>query len=206
MDPDAAHLTACRSAVAKAAHGDGLVRRRHHQHRIAVRFECLQGGQRQRGRRVSRQRLQQQRGRLDLLLTQLLQHQEAMLLVADHERGRDLDVVVRKAQQARHRLLEQAFIATEHQELLGIAHARQGPQPRSAATGHDDGYCKQGHDSEPVATEPHRASRESKLRTKVAAERSQLKRSACSTMCSRSNRAASKRSRQPDRPSGSLRS
>ena len=120
--------------------GDGLVGRRHHQHRIGTAIERLQCRQRQRGRGVAAHRLQQDGTRRLPDLAQLVEHEEAVLLVADDQRGGDGQIVCRQRGQALCGFLEQALVAVaQHQELLGIACARQRPQPGAAAAGHDDG-------------------------------------------------------------------
>ena len=100
--------------------------------------------ERHRGRGVAPHRLEQQRGAVELELAQLVEHQKAVLFIADDARRCDLDVG------AGHRcgtcggLLEQAAIAMQDQELLGVLGARQRPQPGAAATGHDDGLNRDG--------------------------------------------------------------
>ena len=118
--------------------GHRLVRRRHHQHRILTALERLQRRQRQRRRGVAPGRLQHHRRGHLAHLAQLVQRQEAVLLVAHHQRCGRRDVRRRQPRQAQRRFLEQAAVAVaQHQELLRIARARQRPQPRAAAAGHD---------------------------------------------------------------------
>ena len=94
-----------RPAVGRQLHGaaqrggerrhvdDGLVGRRHHQHRVAAVGHRLQRGQRQRGRGVAADRLEQHGLRFDLQLAQLVEDQEAVLLVADDQRRGDVEAV-----------------------------------------------------------------------------------------------------------------
>ena len=67
-----------------------------------------------------------------------------MLFVADDARCGDGDVARGEAAQARRGLLEQAAVALQHEELLGMLGARQRPQSGAAAAGHDDGLNRDG--------------------------------------------------------------
>jgi hypothetical protein len=85
--------------------------------------------------------------------SQLVEDEEAVLLVADddgrgHGQRRAVGAVVRRGlaqrRQTLRRLLQQARVAVQHEELLGVARARQRPQPGAGAAGHDDGLDGQG--------------------------------------------------------------
>ena len=118
---------------------DHMVRGQHQQHRIdraGLRGDALEGGvRRQRdGRRgVAAEGLEDRGARLDRQLPQLLGHQEAVRLVADHHRRGGGEAV-----QAQHRLLQHRALAGQRQQLLGIKLARQRPQPRTCAAGEND--------------------------------------------------------------------
>ena len=108
--------SACRAACLQRAReggfvGHGLVGRGDDQHRVVAAFERLQGGQGQRRRGVAARGLEQDRGRVEPDLAQLVEHQEAVLLVADDQRRRDVDARRRQAGQALRGLLEQALVA-----------------------------------------------------------------------------------------------
>ncbi len=62
-----------------------------------------------------------------------------MLLVADDQRRGDRDAVAGQPGEPACGLLEQALVAGQHQELLGVAGTRERPQPGARAAGHDDG-------------------------------------------------------------------
>ena len=82
-------------------------------------------------------------------LAQLVEHQEAVLLVADDAGCSDLDVAAGQSGQALGGELEEAFVAREDQELLGVAGARQRPQASAGTAGHDDGL-NGDHSSNPL--------------------------------------------------------
>ena len=68
-----------------------------------------------------------------------------MFLVADDQRRVQVQAGRGQRAQAADGLLEQAAVAVvKHQKLLRVARARQRPQPRAAAAGHDDGLNLDG--------------------------------------------------------------
>ncbi len=133
----------CRVHGARESGGEGrvvahrLVGGGHHQHRVGAVVDRLQRRQRDRRRGVAAHRLQQHRGRLGADLAQLVEHQEAVFLVADDQRRAQLEARAGQPAQPRRGLLEQAGAARQHQELLREAGPRQRPQPRARAPGHD---------------------------------------------------------------------
>ncbi len=87
---------------------DGLVGRRDDEDRVGARGLRRQSGQRHGGRRVPADRLQHDRCAGDVHLLELVGHEEAVLLVADHARRGGLDVVIGQGHHALHGKLEQA--------------------------------------------------------------------------------------------------
>ncbi len=67
--------------------GKHMVGRQHQQQRVVTRLPGLQRGQRNGWRRVASRRLQQNAGQGYARLTSLLSNQEAVLVVAHHQRG-----------------------------------------------------------------------------------------------------------------------
>ena len=118
--------------------GDGLVGGADHEHRVGARFERVQSGQRHRRGGVAAHRFEQGGGRWQLQFTQLVEHQEAVFLVADDAGRGDSNVVGRQRRQPLCGLLEQAAVAAQHEELLRMLGAREWPQAGAAAAGHDD--------------------------------------------------------------------
>ena len=112
---------------------------RHHQHRVVAAFERLQRGQRQRRRRVAAHRLEQQRGGGDAQLAQLVEHQEAVLVVADDQRRGDaaMPLAVERLRGAPPPAGTGCESPVSARNCFGKPAARQRPQPRAAAAGHD---------------------------------------------------------------------
>ena len=140
MAPPAAARTARRSAAVKAASSvTRLVGRRHHQHRIGAAFGRLQRGQRHRRRGVAADRLQQHGRR-----------RRRRPRAAGPAPGSDAPRCPPPA--ARRRRCPSAASACSRsaacwnrlvapdstRNCFGIAGARQRPQPRAGAAGHDD--------------------------------------------------------------------
>jgi hypothetical protein len=69
----------------------------------------------------------------------LVEHQEAVLFVADNQRGGEGEVIRGQPGEALHRLLKQALVSGKHEELFGEARARKRPQAGAGATAEDDG-------------------------------------------------------------------
>ena len=134
--------------------GDGLVGRGDDEHRILAVLERGQRCQRDGWCGVAAHRLEQRGGGLDPQRVQLVEHQKAVLLVADDDRPGDGDALGGQAAQPRHRLLEQAVlvrrVARQHQKLLRVTSARQGPQPGAGTAGHDHGLDQDVHVSKPL--------------------------------------------------------
>ena len=83
----------------------------------------LQRSQGHRRRRVAAIGSSSAAERFNAQLAQLVEHQEAVLLVADDHGAPDVDIVAGKLCKACHGLLEQAGIAMQHQELLRVRRA-----------------------------------------------------------------------------------
>ena len=115
----------------------GVVGRHHHHDRARVIAADRQGGNRDRRRSIARDRLQDERARLDASLLELLFHQEPMIIVAQQRRRLEAaggrQALQRGAQEARALAIEEA------NELLRVHGARQRPQPRAGAAGKDYG-------------------------------------------------------------------
>jgi hypothetical protein len=96
--------------------------------------ECRERGYRDRRRGVAARRLEQDRGRCEAGLAQLLRDQEAVRLVADDERS----CHPRQAGGPERRLLDHRPLSDERQELLRVELPRQRPEPRPRAARQDD--------------------------------------------------------------------
>ena len=87
------------------------------------------------GGRVAADRLEQQRARNDRDLAQLLGDDEPMLFIGDHQgRGEALP-----ARDPANRLLQQAVMAEEAQQLFWVERTRHRPEPCARTAGQDDG-------------------------------------------------------------------
>ena len=124
-------------ALDRSAEGIGVgdrVIRRHHQHqRIGLAFGDAQRGNARRRRRVAADRLEQQGFRSRGDLAQLLGDDEAVLLIGNDQRRGEAGL----AGDPQHRLLQQAGIAEERQQLLRIKRARHWPEAGARAPGQD---------------------------------------------------------------------
>jgi hypothetical protein len=138
-----AHRTAQR-ARERGVVGDGLVGRGDNEHRVGAGVERVQRGQRQRRRGIAPARLEQHRSRVEPALAQLVEHEEAVLFVADDQRRSDRDALAGQRGEPARGLLEQALVAGQHEKLFGVAGARERPQPGARATGHHDGLHGNG--------------------------------------------------------------
>jgi hypothetical protein len=114
---------------------DQMVRRQHQQDRVLGLGKRLARRQRDGRRSVAPHRLQQDAGLFHAQLAQLLGHQEAMLLIADQLRQRDVG-----AFQPRDGLLQHRQVCVgQAQELLGVQLPRKRPQARPRTACHDHG-------------------------------------------------------------------
>jgi len=99
------------------------------QHGVLGLAQRIDGGQRDGRRRIAPDGLQDDRGATVPHVTQLLRHQETVLLVAHHDGLAER----RHAAEAFQRLLEQReLLIGERQELLGIELAGDRPQAAAA--------------------------------------------------------------------------
>ena len=114
--------------------GDHVVGRLHQHQCAGIAREQPERRRRDGGRRIARHRLEQDSLRHDADLAKLLVDEEAMLLVADHQRRRIAHIV----ECAGRGVLQQRAIGDERQELLGIGCARQRPEPRARSTRQND--------------------------------------------------------------------
>jgi hypothetical protein len=108
--------------------GDRLVGRRDHHHGVAISLQGLHRGQSDRGRCISTHRLQHHSSRFGVHFPQLVQHQESVILIADHQRAIHSDISVCQCQQPTGRLLEQGRTTRKHEKLLRVTRPRQGPK------------------------------------------------------------------------------
>jgi hypothetical protein len=133
---------------------DQVVRRKHQHHGVRIaRFEP-EGGDRDRGRGVAADRLENLHPRRRADGAQLLGNEEAVLAVADHRRR----LGAGEPAQAFDGLLEHRPLAHEGQELLREQLARHRPQPapRAAAEDHRIDFRVHGL---PHSTRRHRPPR-----------------------------------------------
>jgi len=99
------------------------------------------------GCRVPRYRLKQNAGELDADLLGLLGDNEAILGIGDNDGCRIAGGIGHALQ----RLLKQADLTRQRQELLGAHRTRQRPQPRSLATGKNHwNYTNAHHAASPL--------------------------------------------------------
>ena len=123
--------------------GDHVVRRHRDQHRITTVGGGGQSRERQCRSSIAADRLEDDRSRVAALGRQLVDHQEAVLLVADHDRRGDRDrlprLAVGEAVQTAHGRLQKRAVADQWKKLLGVGLARQRPQTGPGAAGQDHG-------------------------------------------------------------------
>ena len=114
---------------------DHMVGRQDQQQGIGAAGGGLQGGDRHGGGGVAAEGFEEDAGRLHANLAQLLGHDEAVILVADQQGGRQL----RQALQPQLGLLQQGVIALAGQGpvLLGITGAGEGPEAGAGAAAKD---------------------------------------------------------------------
>ena len=113
--------------------GDRMIRR-HDQHLpVQVAGGNPQGGDRGGRRGVAAGGFEQQPGRLDADLAQLLGNDEAVLLIGDDQRRREPVL----PGDPPHRLLQQAGLAEQREQLLRVKRARHRPEARAGAPGQD---------------------------------------------------------------------
>jgi len=110
---------------------DQMVCGQHQHQRVRVVARQHQRGHGNRRCGVAPYRLQHDGTRLGADLAHLLGDHEAMLDVAHHQRCGHF----RHVCQAADRVLQQAAVASERQQLFGQGRAGQGPQPGARATG-----------------------------------------------------------------------
>jgi hypothetical protein len=113
--------------------GDEMIGGGQQHQRVAVAFGQMDRGGSGGRRRVAADRLEQDRLGRDAGLAELFADDEAMLLVADHHRGREQGAV----REAVQRLLEEGVALAQRHELLGIDRARHRPEARTGAAAHD---------------------------------------------------------------------
>ena len=121
--------------------GDRVVRRHDEQQRILLALEQQQRGDRDRGRGIAAHRLEHDGARRDRGQAELLGDHEAVLVVRDDEGGCE-DAFVGDAKR---RLLEQAALRHERQELLRVKRPRHRPKPGPRAAGQDHGVDPRRH-------------------------------------------------------------
>ena len=115
---------------------DRVVGREHEQQRIGVVLRQCQRSGGDGGCGVATDRFEQQQARLHAEIAELFGDEEAMLLVADHDRRFD---AVQAVEACDGFLEHRAVIARQTQELFGIGAARQRPQAGAGAAAEDDG-------------------------------------------------------------------
>ena len=113
--------------------GDRVVRGHHQHQRVLGRRQQAEGGDRRRRRGVFTERLEDDFTRVDGMLAQLLGDDEAVRLVADHQRR-----VEARAGHPTGGFLDHRVGAQEGQELLRIVGARQRPEPAARPTRKND--------------------------------------------------------------------
>jgi len=115
---------------------DHVVGGEHEQQGVSPKAVGMEGRHRDRRSRVAADRLQQDSRRFHTDLAHLLGHDEAVALVADQQRRRQ----IAEALQPLLRLLQQRVLAFTGQGpiLLGVAGPRQGPQAGAGAAAEDD--------------------------------------------------------------------
>ena len=112
--------------------GDGGVGGHQPEHRLGILCLQHQGGGGDGGRAVAADRLQQDAAALDAGLAQLLRHQEAVRLVADHQRRAE-----GVAAGAAGGFLQHGLGRDERPELLRVPFPRQRPETGARATRKD---------------------------------------------------------------------
>ena len=115
-----------------------MVGRRDEHDRLGVFAQQPERGGEHGGAGVAPRRLDQDRAGVDSGLGQLLGDDEAEIRVGQHHRRVEIEPTT-LAREAPRRGLEQAFVADEPRELLGIALSGQWPEPRARAATQENG-------------------------------------------------------------------
>ena len=100
--------------------------------RAGLSLASLQGGQGHRGCGVTATGFKQDI-RIYVDVIQLFGHQEAVLLIAHHDRAHSAQI----GGQAQQGVLQHAVVTVEAQQLLGVMGPRERPQPGTIATGNN---------------------------------------------------------------------
>jgi hypothetical protein len=128
---------ACDRVLERADVDDHVIGRHHREHRIVRERARVERGERERGRRVARRRLEQDARRRGTVGH--LRSAERPMLFATDEQQRVVERRVRDAVQTTRGRRQRRFVRRQLDQLLRKLLARQRPEARAGAAGEDHG-------------------------------------------------------------------